>query len=214
MKKYGFLLLLAVLSMVNVNAQCITYSCHSFHVEDFIVDSDTLGYDVNTLAYYYVEEDTTSAKMRVSFVRSEDAKNPQQKQVFVMKKQESMREIQSQRVAFFTAEMSLTPEEAQVFWPLYNQYSEKKSKLAGEQKKLMKSFSKEGISAMTAKEAEEAASAFIRLQKQESDLDQEYHKKFMNQLPTKKVLQMYKAEKDFMQNLLWHLKGDRKKGKD
>ncbi|MDR0660493.1 MAG: hypothetical protein LBG19_06775 [Prevotellaceae bacterium] len=211
MKKYSILILFGILSIATVKAQCFTYSYHDFDLEDFIDDADTVSCDTYMLAYY-AEGDTTSS-MRINYV-SRGGKQHHQTQVFVMKRQESMREIQSQRVAFFTDAMKLTPEEAQVFWPLYNQYSEKKNKLAEEQKKMMKSFSPEGIAAMTNSEATAAANTYVKLQQQENDLLQEYHQKFTKQLPTKKVLQMYKAEKDFMQNLLWHLKGQRKGGKE
>lgn len=37
-------------------------------------------------------------------------------------------EIKSQKIAFFTNKIGLTPEEAQVFWPIYNSYWERKIK--------------------------------------------------------------------------------------
>lgn len=207
MKKYSiFILFFTLISIVAVKAQCYSLNYRDFDIEDFIEDADTVRCETYMLAYHHSEEDTTSSVHIVS----RGGRQHSQTQVIITKKQESMREIQSQRVAFFTNEMNLTPEEAQVFWPLYNQYTEKKNKLVEEQKKIMRSFSKEGVASMTDSEAEAAANAFIKLQQQENDLIQEYHKKFMSQLPAKKVLQMYKAEKDFMQNLLWHLKGPRK----
>lgn len=208
MKKISILIILfTFISIAAVNAQCYSLNYRDFDIEDFIDDADTITYHSYAMAYSHSGEDTTSTVR----VISSNGKQHTQTQVFITKKQESMREIQSQRVAFFTSEMSLTPEEAQVFWPLYNQYNEKKNKLVEEQKKLMKDFSKENVGAMSNSQAETLANGFIRLQQQENDLAQEYHKKFMNQLPAKKVLQMYKAEKDFMQNLLWHLKGPRSK---
>lgn len=212
MKRYYFLIILGILSVAGVNAQCITYSYHGFDISDFIIDGDTLSYEMQMLAYY-ADGDTTSSTTRFNIISRGERKEHQQTQVFIMKRQESMREIQSQRIAFFTNAMSLTTEEAQVFWPLYNQYNERKNKLLEEQKKLIKGFTEERIAVMTKSETEDAANIYIKLQKQESDLIQEYHKKFMNQLPAGKVLKMYKAEKDFMQNLLWHLKGY-EKGKD
>ena len=37
---------------------------------------------------------------------------------------ERLKEIQAQRAAFITTELSLTPEESQRFWPLYNEMSD------------------------------------------------------------------------------------------
>ena len=33
-------------------------------------------------------------------------------------------QLQAQRIAFLTERMNLTPDEAQQFWPLYNQFNE------------------------------------------------------------------------------------------
>ena len=41
------------------------------------------------------------------------------------KKYPSKEELQSQKIAFFTQELDLTPEEAQKFWPVYNEAGKK-----------------------------------------------------------------------------------------
>ena len=38
---------------------------------------------------------------------------------------EKRKEFEAQKIAFFTQEMELTPEEAVVFWPLYNEMQQK-----------------------------------------------------------------------------------------
>ena len=37
--------------------------------------------------------------------------------------------MQSEKIAFFTAELNLSPEEAQVFWPVYNKLEAEKKEL-------------------------------------------------------------------------------------
>ena len=211
MKKFYILILFSVISVVAVNAQCYSLSYRDFDIEDFITDEseDTTSCKTYMLAYFHAEDTASTIRVIGSNVGRQNA-HGQQVTVSVTKRQESMREIQSQRVAFFTIEMGLTPEEAQVFWSLYNQYTEKRNKLVEAQKKMMKGFTAEKVTVMTKVESETAANTFIKLQQQENDLAQEYHKKFMNVLPATKVLLMYKAEKDFMQSLLWHLKGPRR----
>ena len=39
--------------------------------------------------------------------------------------EEKRKEFEAQKVAFFTQEMNLSPEEAAVFWPLYNEMQQK-----------------------------------------------------------------------------------------
>ena len=43
----------------------------------------------------------------------------------------------SEKIAFLTSEMQITPEEAQVFWPVYNQIWKEKDEVM---KKIFKSF--------------------------------------------------------------------------
>lgn len=219
MNKYFLLTIFAAASTLVVKAQPYIYANPDFSVgyfNDFSFDEerelDTLDFGMHTLAYYS-DGDTATTTMRFNFVgRGGSGRSSYpQTQVVVRKKQESMREIQSQRIAFFTSEMSLSPEEAQVFWPLYNQYTEKKNKLVEKQKEMIASFTEERIAKMTKSEAEATANAYLKLQQQESDLLQEYHKKYLSCLSPQKVMRLYKAEKDFMQDLLWHL---RSPGKD
>jgi len=50
--------------------------------------------------------------------------------------------VQSQKIAFFTDKIGLTPEEAEKFWPIYNEYWEKKNKIYVERKKTMNNYTK------------------------------------------------------------------------
>ena len=43
-------------------------------------------------------------------------------------KEDWKEKIQSEKIAFLTLEIGLTPQEAQVFWPVYNEINEEKDK--------------------------------------------------------------------------------------
>jgi hypothetical protein len=49
-----------------------------------------------------------------------------------------MEKLKSQRIAFFTEKLELTPAEAEKFWPVYNAYSEEKEKMGYETRLLHK----------------------------------------------------------------------------
>src|SRR6056297_4259926 len=51
-------------------------------------------------------------------------------------------QIKDQKIAFFTDKIGLTPEEAEKFWPIYNEYWEKKNKIYVERKKTMNNYTK------------------------------------------------------------------------
>ncbi len=109
--------------------------------------------------------------------------------------------INAQRVAFITEKLQLTPEEAQRFWPVYNEYRKKRMKLEEEKARLVRSYSSSGGS-LTDEEAEKLGDRYVALEKQQADLLVEYHQKFKKVLPPKKVLMLYKAEKQFTAYLL------------
>ncbi|MCK5170615.1 MAG: hypothetical protein KAQ75_12115, partial [Bacteroidales bacterium] len=55
-------------------------------------------------------------------------------------KSDKQQEIKSQKIAFFTDKIGLTPEEAQIFWPIYNDYWAKKNKIIAGRKEKMTYF--------------------------------------------------------------------------
>ena len=49
--------------------------------------------------------------------------------------EEKRKEFESQKIAFFTKELDLSPEEAVKFWPLYNEMGKKMREAEGEMRK-------------------------------------------------------------------------------
>ncbi len=109
--------------------------------------------------------------------------------------------VKSQKIAFFTEKLSLTPEEAQRFWPVYNSYWERKNQIIEERKKAMK-FAADNMEKLSPKEIERYGDMYINFHKQESDLLVEYNKKFKEVLPPEKVMKLYQADYDFKTYLL------------
>lgn len=114
-------------------------------------------------------------------------------------------DIDAMKIAFITQQLSLTPEEAQQFWPVYNQYNEKIQAL---RKRRMDQYkqTKENIDKMTDKEVEQAIDNDLVSRQQELDLRKEYEVKFKSILPIKKVAKLYQAEEQFKRVLLNKLK--------
>jgi len=109
--------------------------------------------------------------------------------------------IQAQKIAFITQELNLTPDEAKVFWPVYNEYDAKRHEL----KKLFKNsggFKKTDIDKLTESEANQILDNQIIEAQKYLDLRKEYHAKFKSVLPAVKVLKLYDAERDFQKILM------------
>ncbi len=109
--------------------------------------------------------------------------------------------IEAQRIAFITQELKLTPEEAKVFWPVYNEYDAKRHEL----KKSFKEsgdFHKIDFDKLTDKEANQILDNQIVEAQKYLDLRKEYHAKFKSVLPAVKVLKLYDAEREFQKMLI------------
>jgi len=109
--------------------------------------------------------------------------------------------VESMRVAFLTKRLSLTSSEAQKFWPVYNEYREKLNSVQMGQRKLRRKMNR-GLPVMSDSELEDLADRFLALRKEEYVIQENYHSKFKKVLPIKKVLMLYKAEKEFVKTFV------------
>jgi hypothetical protein len=134
----------------------------------------------------------------------------QQNQDLIQQKQHSKqhnlqgdqrKNIEAQRVAFITKEVNLTPDEAKVFWPVYNEYESKRHEL---RKSLKNSddFHKVDFEKLSEKEANQMLDNQLVEAQKYLDLRKEYHAKFKAVLPAVKVLKLYDAEREFQKMLI------------
>jgi uncharacterized protein YaiL (DUF2058 family) len=119
--------------------------------------------------------------------------------------QDKKEDIDAMKIAYITKELSLTPEEAQLFWPVYNQYNDKLQDL---RKKRMDNArqTKDNVDKMTDKEVEQSIDNDLISRQKELDLRKEYAAKFKAILPVKKIAKLYQAEEQFKRVLLNKLK--------
>ena len=104
--------------------------------------------------------------------------------------------IDAQRVAFITEKVNLTPEEAQVFWPLYNRY---RNQLEG--LRAARTPDKDLID-MTDAEATAYIDEMLRLEQEETALKVSFVQDLKPVLSSRKILRYYRAEKMFKEKLL------------
>ena len=115
-------------------------------------------------------------------------------------KRPTKEKIKALKVAHITTELGLSSEEAQVFWPIYNQFEAKKD----EERKFMRKMRKKEatIDEMTDTDVEKMIDEINNMRQQELNTVKEYHNKFKTILPIKKVAKLYKAEHSFKRDLL------------
>ena len=113
-------------------------------------------------------------------------------------------DLASLRVAFLTKRLALTPEEAQVFWPVYNAYQDELQALKKEMKQKYKSGG-QSMDLLSDSEVEAMVEDFVSMKEKEQDIFRKYHSKFKEVLPIRKVAKLYRTEQDFTRILLQRL---------
>jgi len=102
----------------------------------------------------------------------------------------------SEKIAFLTEQLELTPKEAQKFWPVYNEFEQKKWE-AQKSRREIEGKIKDAKETLSEKEIINLTREFAGGLQEESELFVNYNEKFLDVLPPFKVLKLYKAENEF-----------------
>lgn len=95
--------------------------------------------------------------------------------------------VEALRIAFISQQLNLSPQEAQNFWPVYNQYR-------GDLETLRKNFKHSPEAPLTAEQQ-------IDLEQKRLDLKKKYKNQFEGALGKEKINQLYNLENQFHQKL-------------
>ena len=110
-------------------------------------------------------------------------------------------QIQAERIAYFTEKIGLTSEEAQLFWPIYNEMDRKRSSLFEEKTSIFQTFTRDADK-LTERQINELLNRLENINKQEGGLHSEFDAKFRRVLSPQKVMKLYVAETGFRNYLL------------
>ena len=102
--------------------------------------------------------------------------------------------IKSMKIAVFTEQLNLTPQEAQQFWPIYNE-------MEAELKQVRKDSPKIKVIETDA-EADAVLKQYFGKQERKLAIERKYYAKFRQVLPIQKVAKINRAEKAFKKRLL------------
>lgn len=113
--------------------------------------------------------------------------------------------VEAMKVGFITNRLELTAKEAQVFWPLYNEYNSKMEKLRKTKRSDFEELKNKSEN-LTDKELEAFINEVFTSKQKELDLQKEYYEKYAKVLSVKKVAMLYQAENQFKRELLRKIK--------
>ncbi|MFO7756802.1 MAG: hypothetical protein R6V34_12560 [Bacteroidales bacterium] len=104
--------------------------------------------------------------------------------------------IDAEKIAFFTRTMNLDPDEAELFWPVYNEFTGKRDKIRKERSDIMERAGQFRADT-TVGQPGELADRLISLDMEEAELKAEYHKRYRQILSPSGVIMLYYAENKF-----------------
>ena len=116
---------------------------------------------------------------------------------------EEMQRIQDAKIAIITNRLNLTPEQSTGFWPIYNEYSQKRREIHRAQRKIINDKKAEG---KTDEQVLNNLKEVQDLKQQELDLEKEYQNRFLKVISANQIIELYKAERTFNDMLIQRLK--------
>ena len=110
-------------------------------------------------------------------------------------------QIKTLKIAFFTERLNLTPEEATVFWPIYNAHEKAKEALRDQERREIRDrFS--NLDEISEPEAQKALERYLEIEEQEEELDKEFYQRMAREFSAVRTLKLFQAERDFRRRLL------------
>jgi len=120
-------------------------------------------------------------------------------------------QIQARKAAYFAAKLELTTDEAQAFFPLYNEFWQKRDKLFMERHNILRKIQRDKIDD---KKAQQIAQRIVENELEGAALLREYNELFIKVLPPQKLLKYYAAEESFKMELINDLRKQEKGKKE
>lgn len=113
--------------------------------------------------------------------------------------------IMCEKIAFFTLELDITPEEAKVFWPVYNKVEKELDQARHEVMSSYKQLSEALETNRPEKEISALVDKYIQAKIQQDKLDNSAVDSYKAVLPVTKVAKLYVAEEKFRRQYIHKL---------
>lgn len=121
--------------------------------------------------------------------------------------QEWKQKIMSEKIAFLTIEMNISPEEAQIFWPVYNQIWEEKDQAMMSIFKAFRELEQAVKDGKSGKELEKLTDVYLSAKDKQREIDSKAAEAFKAVLPAEKVARLYIGEEKFRRQQIHKLHG-------
>jgi hypothetical protein len=124
----------------------------------------------------------------------------------------NLEKFSTYKIGFFTKKMNLTSQEAEKFWPLYNEYQKQKNLIQRDKMTMIRDFN-QNESTLSDSQLTDMGDKLIKDLSDESSLAVAFHMKIKEILPPAKVIRYYQAENQYKIQLLRELQENKQQHK-
>jgi hypothetical protein len=118
----------------------------------------------------------------------------------------NLEKLNSFKIGFFTKKLNLTSEEAEKFWPVYNEYQRQKNLIQLDKIAIIRNFN-QNENSLKDNQLTDMGDKLVADIVQESSLAATFHNKLKEVLSPAKVIRFYQAENQYKIQLLNELQG-------
>lgn len=119
------------------------------------------------------------------------------------RRQERLSQLENARIAYLTEKVALTPDQAQKFWPLYNEFITKRRDLS-RRLRLLRPTNPDGL---TDQQIKDNLNQSFALRQQEIALEKDYFERFQRVISVRQVGRLALAERQFTREILQRVAG-------
>ena len=113
--------------------------------------------------------------------------------------QTAKEKLEAARIAMITERLGLSPEQAQEFWPLYNEYAEQRRQI---QNQFREAHQGMDVNQMSEEERQKMIRARMEMKQNQLNLESQYSEKMMQVISSRQLMALKKAEDDFKAMIL------------
>ena len=121
--------------------------------------------------------------------------------------------IKSEKIAFLTSFIDLTPEEAQVFWPVYNKAEKETAESFKELISSFKALNEATKNGKSDSEIKVLLSDYLNAKEKNEAVARSYADEYLKVLPASKVAKLFIGEEQFRRNQIHRLRAVPNQGK-
>lgn len=112
-----------------------------------------------------------------------------------------MERFKEEKIAYFNEKLNLTEEQAELFWPVQEDFQNRNMKINEDERSLLNYYNNNS-EAMSDEEVDETITKFMDLQKKRTELTMQYHNTFVEIMGKRKTMKMYSLERAFRMHVL------------